>query len=140
AQRDSMAAFLVGQATLESENRHLRELLGLRERLPRSHVSAEIVRIPERGSEVFFQLTAGSDQGGEQGAPIIAAGGLVRSVSGVDPTLSFGIDWPHPEFRAAAMTLGGDIYGILMPRFLEREPVLLMTGTPRHVDLEPGQM
>ncbi len=140
AQRDSMAAFLVGHATLEAENRHLRDLLGLRERLPRSFVSAEVVRIPERGSGAFFQLTAGAEHGVERGASIIAAGGLVGLVRDTDASISFGLDWTHPEFRAAAMTLDGDTYGILEPRLVAGEPVLLLAGTPRHVDLTPGAM
>src|SRR5690606_23907021 len=100
AQRDSLAAFLVGQSTLAAENRHLRELLGLRERLPRRFVPAEIVRIPERASEGFFQLTAGARDGVVPGASIVAGDGLVGLVREVDETISFGLDWMHPEFRA----------------------------------------
>ncbi|MDR0786806.1 MAG: rod shape-determining protein MreC [Gemmatimonadota bacterium] len=140
AQRDSMAAFLVGQTTLASENRQLREMLGLRDRLPRRFVSAEVVRIPERGNEAFFMVTAGSDQGVRPGAAIVAAEGLVGLVRDVDSATSFGLDWTHPEFRASAMTLDGEIYGIVEPRDMSGEPVLLLTGTPRHVDLAPGVM
>jgi len=136
AERDSLATFLVGQATLASENRHLRELLGLRERLPRSFVPAEIVRVPERASEGFFQLTAGSSAGVVPGASIVTAEGLVGLVREVDEGISFGLDWMHPEFRVSAMTVEGDIYGILEPRMIEGEPVLLLTGTPRHVELD----
>src|SRR5687768_15316101 len=63
AERDSLAAFLVGNATLASENQDLRELLGLRERLPPSFVPAEIVRVPGRDSEGYFELTAGAQHG-----------------------------------------------------------------------------
>src|SRR5690606_34882670 len=89
AQRDSLAAFLVGQAPLEAENRHLRELLGLRERLPRSFVSAEVIRLPERASDGYFQLTAGADRGVVPGATIVAADGLVGLVREVDDAISF---------------------------------------------------
>lgn len=140
AQRDSMAAFLVGQAPLAAENRHLREMLGLRDRLPWRFVSAEVVRIPERGSEAFFLLTAGARQGVRPGAPIVAAEGLVGLVRDVDEAVAFGLDWTHPEFRASAMTLAGDIYGIVEPRSMSGEQVLLLTGTPRHVDLAAGEM
>jgi rod shape-determining protein MreC len=136
AQRDSLAAFLVGQATLSAENRHLRELLGIRERLPPSFVPAEVVRIPGRGSEGFFQLTAGTEHGLAAGSPIVSAEGLVGRVREADGRVSFGIDWMHPEFRASAMTVEGDVYGIVEPRRVGGEALLALTGTPRHVELE----
>src|SRR5690606_28368489 len=80
AERDSLAAFLVGNATLESENQRLRELLGLQERLPPSFVPAEVVRVPGRASEGFFQLTVGANQGVTAGASIVAAEGLIGRV------------------------------------------------------------
>ena len=138
AERDSLAAFLVGQAGVAAENRQLRQLLGLQERLPPSFVPAEVVRLPGRGSEGYFQLTAGADQGVRPGASIVAAQGLVGRVRDVDSSIAFGIDWMHPEFRASAMTLDGEVYGILEPRTIDGEPVLALTGTPRHVELAPN--
>lgn len=136
AERDSLAAFLVGNATLAAENRHLRELLGIQERLPPSFVPAELIRIPDRSSEGYFQLTSGTRQGVVVGAPIVTAKGLVGRVWDVDEGISFGIDWMHPEFRAAAMTLDGEVYGILEPRRAGGEMMLVLTGTPRHVELD----
>jgi cell shape-determining protein MreC len=135
AERDSLAAFLVGQATVAAENRQLRELLGLRQRLPRAFVPAEVVRIPGRGEEGYFQLTAGAEQGVVAGASIVAPQGLVGRVDVVDGAVAFGIDWMNPEFRASAMTIDGEVYGILEPRRVDGEPLLLLTGTPRHVEL-----
>ncbi|HUE96409.1 MAG TPA: rod shape-determining protein MreC [Longimicrobiaceae bacterium] len=140
AERDSLAAFLVGNATLAAENRQLRDMLGLQERLPPSFVPAEVVRIPGRGSEGFFQITAGASRGVAPGASIVAAGGLVGRVRDVDDTIAFGIDWMHPEFRASAMTVDGETYGIVEPRRIGAEPLLALTGTPRHVELEPGAL
>ncbi len=138
AERDSLAAFLVGNANLAAENRQLRELLGLRERLPPSFVPAEVVRLPGRSSEGFFQLTAGGAQGVFPGASIVAAQGLVGRVREVDENLAFGIDWMHPDFRASAMTPDGEVYGILEPRRIGAEPMLVLTGTPRHVEMAEG--
>ena len=138
AERDSLAAFLVGNANLAAENRQLRDLLGLRDRLPPSFVPAEVVRIPGRGSEGYFQLTAGAAHGVAPGSSIVAAQGLVGRVREVDESLSFGIDWMHPEFRASAMTLDGEVYGILEPRRVGAEPMLVLTGTPRHVTMAEG--
>jgi rod shape-determining protein MreC len=139
AERDSLAAYLVGQATLAAENRQLRELLGLRERLAPSFVPAEVVHIP-RSAEGYFQLTAGTEQGIAPGASIVGAQGLVGRVLEVDRNVAFGIDWMNPEFRASAMTVEGDVYGIVVPRRIEGEPLLVLTGTPRHVELEPGTL
>lgn len=140
AERDSLAAFLVGNASLAAENQSLRDLLGLRERLPRSFVPAEVIRIPGRGSEGFFQLTAGSEEGVLAGASIVAGEGLVGRVREIDSGIAFGIDWMHPEFRASAMTVDGEVYGIVEPRRVGNEPLLALTGTPRHVDLQEGEM
>ncbi len=141
AERDSLAALMVGQASLAAENRQLRSLLGLDEKLPVSFVPAEVVRTPGRGAEGFFQLTAGRAQGVEPGAPIVGPDGLVGRVRDVDDEVSFGIDWMNPEFRASAMTLDGSVYGIAEPRRGPNgEPMLALTGTPRHVQLEVGTM
>jgi rod shape-determining protein MreC len=141
AERDSLAAYLVGEAALFEENRQLRELLGLRGRLPPGFVSAEVVRIPGRGVQGLFQLTAGQAAGIRSGAPIVTPSGLVGRVRTVDDRTSFGIDWMHPQFRASAMTLEGDIYGIVEPRRGPGgEPLLALTGTPRHADLEEGAL
>ncbi|HEX6070091.1 MAG TPA: rod shape-determining protein MreC [Longimicrobiaceae bacterium] len=141
AERDSLAAYLVGQAALVTENRELRELLGLRQKLPLSFVPAEIVRVPGRAAEGYFQITVGSEQGVRAGAPIVAPGGLVGQVRSVDRNIAFGLDWLNPEFRASAMTLDGQIYGIVEPRVAPGgEQMLALTGTPRHVQLEPNTM
>lgn len=141
AQRDSLASYLVGRAALETENRQLREILGLRERLAPSFVPAQVVWLPGRATEGYFQLTAGADEGVEIGAPIVSAEGLVGRVREVDERVAFGIAWMNPDFRASAMTVDGEIYGIVEPR---RGPggdwMLALTGTPSHADLEEGTM
>jgi rod shape-determining protein MreC len=139
AERDSLAAFLIGNTTLITENRELRSLLGLRDRLAYSFVPAEIIRIPERGAEGYFQLTSGSDHGVRPGAPIVTPSGLVGRVRDTDRQISFGIDWMNPEFRASAMTVDGTVYGLAEPRIGRGgEPMLALTGTPRHVELADG--
>lgn len=141
AERDSLAALMVGQASVVAENQQLRSLLGLRQKLPPSFVPAEIVRIPGRGADGFFQLTAGEEEGVQPGAPIVGPDGLVGRVRTVDRNVAFGIDWMNPEFRASAMTMDGTVYGIAEPRTGPGgEPMLALTGTPRHVQLEPGTM
>lgn len=141
AERDSLAALMVEQASLVSENRQLRNLLSLDQKLPPSFVPAEVIRIPGRGAEGFFQLTAGQQQGVQTGAPIVGPDGLVGRVRDADQDASYGIDWMNPEFRASAMTMDGAVYGIVEPRRGPNgEPMLALTGTPRHVRLESGTM
>jgi rod shape-determining protein MreC len=138
AERDSLAAYLVGQASLAAENRQLRSLLDMRGRLPLSFVPAEVVHIRDRGSEGSFLLTAGADQGVIVGAPIVAAGGLVGMVRNVDRNAALGIDWTHRDFRASAMTVDGETFGIVEPRHVGGEVLLAMAGAAFHTTLEDG--
>ncbi|MBA4158898.1 MAG: rod shape-determining protein MreC [Gemmatimonadetes bacterium] len=139
AERDSLAVYLVGHATLASENRQLRSLLGLRQRLPPSFIPAEAVRVPGRGYEGFFLLTAGSADGLRPGAPIISAAGLVGMVRNADEQMAMAIDWTHPDFRASAMTVDGETFGIVEPRSRGgAEPMLALTGTAFHTELPQG--
>jgi cell shape-determining protein MreC len=141
SERDSLAVYLVGQATLAAENRQLRNLLGLRQRLPPAFVPAEVVRVRERGFDGAFLLTAGQEDGVRVGAPIIAASGLVGMVREVDDRLAMGIDWTHPDFRASAMTTDGETYGIVEPRTAARgEAMLALTGAAFHTDLADGTL
>jgi rod shape-determining protein MreC len=140
AERDSLAVYLVGHATLAAENRQLRALLGLQQRLPPSFVPAEVIRVPGRGYEGFFLLTAGREQGLHVGAPVIAAGGLVGMVRNVDDAQAMAIDWTHPDFRASAMTPDGETYGIVEPWTRGGETRLALTGTAFHTELPVGTL
>jgi rod shape-determining protein MreC len=65
----------------------------------------------------------------------------VGRVTIVDDNVAFGIDWMNSDFRAAAMTVDGEVYGIVEPRRgAGGEPFLALTGTPRHVQIEDGTM
>jgi rod shape-determining protein MreC len=139
AERDSLAVYLVGHATLAAENRQLRSLLGLQQRLPPSFVPAEVIRVPGRGYEGFFLLTAGRQQGVHSGAPVVGAKGLVGMVRNADDNMAMAIDWTHPDFRASAMTTDGETFGIVEPRSRGAgEPLLALTGTAFHTELPNG--
>ncbi|HEX5909899.1 MAG TPA: rod shape-determining protein [Thermoleophilaceae bacterium] len=73
AERDSLASFLVGQATMAAENRQLRQLLGFRERLTYSFKAAEARPEAGPGSEGVLRLSAGARDGVRPGAPVITA-------------------------------------------------------------------
>jgi rod shape-determining protein MreC len=53
---------------------------------------------------------------------------------------ALAMDWTHPDFRASAMTVNGQSYGIVEPRRgrYREEDLLALTGAPFHSDLQPG--
>lgn len=141
AERDSLAAFLVGTGGLGEENRQLRALLGLRERLPASFVPAELTRVPGRALDGLFLLTAGAAEGVRDGSPIVAPGGLVGKVRKVDAGTAEGMDWTHPDFGASAMTADGDAYGLVAGHVGENgEQMLVLSGIAFHTELENGTL
>lgn len=147
AERDSLAAFLVGSASVAAENEQLRSLLGLGRRLSPTFVPAEVIRGSGRtlasGQTLgdAFLLTEGAGAGVAPGAAIVTASGLVGRVLSVTPETAVAMDWTNDQFRASAMTLDGETFGILKPYKADgREPLLELTGTPFHSDLEPGTL
>jgi rod shape-determining protein MreC len=112
AERDSLASFLVGQATLAEENRQLRRILGFRERLTYTFHPAEAQPEAGIGSYGVFRLSAGGDDGVRDGAPVITADGLAGQVARITGRASTMFAWTHPEFRVSVMTLNGETYGV----------------------------
>ena len=140
AERDSLLAVASAQASLGEENRQLRELLGLRDRVVGSFVPAELVRVGTPGGESSFLLDVGREDGVAVGSPVIASGGLLGVVWEVGATSSQAIDWTHPDFRASAMTADGQAFGIVEARRgrYREEDRLALVGAPFHTDVAPG--
>lgn len=115
AERDSLASFLVGQATLAAENRELRQLLGFRERLSYSFVAAEATPMAGPGSEGVYRLSAGARDRVADGAPVITAEGLAGQIGQLGGESSTMHAWTHPEFAVSVMTLDGETYGVAEP-------------------------
>ncbi|HEX2080306.1 MAG TPA: rod shape-determining protein MreC, partial [Longimicrobium sp.] len=115
AERDSLASFLVGQATLAAENRQLRQLLGFRERLTYSFVAAEARPEAGPGSTGVLRLSAGARDGVREGAPVVTAEGLAGQVGQLGTESSTMLAWTHPQFRASVMTVEGETYGVARP-------------------------
>jgi rod shape-determining protein MreC len=115
AERDSLASFLVGQATLAEENRELRRILGFRDRLTYTFTAAEARSDAGVGSYGVFRLSAGTDDGVGDGAPVITAEGLAGQVARLTGRASTMLAWTHPEFRVSVMTLNGETYGVAAP-------------------------
>lgn len=141
AERDSLATFLVGQANLSAENRRLRSLIGLGQRIPYTFTPAEVVRVQGGAYEGAFLLTAGSRDGVRPNSPIVTADGLVGLVRNTEANSALGIDWTHPDFGVSAMTPDGEVFGIVNPRGGDdRGDMLALTGTAFHTRLEPGTL
>jgi rod shape-determining protein MreC len=115
AERDSLASFLVGQATLAEENRELRRILGFRERLTHTFNAAEARSEAGVGSYGVFRLSAGAQDGVQDGAPVITAEGLAGQVARLSGRTATMLAWTHPEFRVSVMTLNGETYGVAAP-------------------------
>ncbi len=139
AERDSLAAFLVGQANLASENRSLRALLGMRERLPNSFVAAEAMPFEGAAAPGTFLLPVGTEDGVRAGSAIVTAQGLVGMVKEVHRGYSVAFNWTNPDFRASAVSEDGETYGILEPRTGRRgEQLLALTSTALHTVPDSG--
>ena len=140
AERDSAMVNATLVEALREENAQLRAVLGLSQRIPVRHVPAEVLHqtLPTDGYTLL--LSAGSNQGVKPLAPVIAAGGLVGVVRSVSPSTSIVVAWPHPDFRASAMTGDGSVFGIVAP-YSESGPtdeLLELRGVPYREHLAAG--
>ena len=141
AQMDSALDYLAAHRTLAEENRMLRELLALSESPGNRYISAAVTRSGTAGAESSFRLNVGADRGVAPFAAVVTDNGLVGQVVEVRRGYALGMDWSHPDFRAAAMTLDGSRHGLIEPvrgRFREQDR-LILRGLASLADLEPGE-
>jgi rod shape-determining protein MreC len=139
-QVDSLVAATSGHLALEAENRRLRNLLQIRERLGPSWIPAGVVRSGTAGSESTFMVDVGSEDGVTRYSPVISAEGVVGRVQEVYPKTSIVIDWTHPDFRVSAVDPAGTTTGIAQSRrgeFREADR-LEFNGTAYTSRLEDG--
>jgi rod shape-determining protein MreC len=140
AQRDSLAAFLVGQAGLAAENRNLRALLGFKSRLGFPFVPAEATHLGGPGKEGTMLLSVGTADGARDGMPVVTAEGLVGMVSEADARGAVAIDWTNPEFRASVTTVDGRTYGIAEPHEDHGRMVLVFSPNALHASPDSGAL
>ncbi len=142
ARLDSTLAAMSVQRPLADENRRLRELLSLRDRAGPSFVPATVVRPGTRGSESMFVLDAGSEAGVSVNDPVVSADGLLGVVREVQARSAIAMDWTHPDFRVSAMSVDGEVYGLVEPSrgaFREADR-LLLSGTPYHSEVRDSTL
>lgn len=115
AERDSAAYAAQFLPSLRAENQRLRGLLRLGQKLPEGYIAAEVLHqsVPTDGRT--FILSAGSNQGVRQFDPVVGSEGLLGVVREVEAERSLAMTWAHPEFRASAFTVPGQIFGVVAP-------------------------
>lgn len=115
AERDSASHAAQFLSSLRSENQRLRALLGLGARLPVLYVPAEVLHqsLPTDGRTLI--LSAGRSAGVRPFDPVVSAEGLIGVVREVDADRSLAWTWTHPEFRASAFTMPGNVFGVVAP-------------------------
>lgn len=140
ARLDSLVEVVSTQGALADENRTLRALLGLRQRIGPDFRPAEVLRPGTPGSESMFIVDLGQSEGVREGAPVVDREGLVGVIREVRSHTSMGIDWTHPDFRASAMLADGTAYGIVENRrgAFREEDRLLLNGIAYHEEIPRG--
>jgi rod shape-determining protein MreC len=142
AERDSFALAADSVAALRMENDQLRSVVGLRQRLGMTHVTAEVLHQPSAVNEFAVTLSAGRAQGVRPLAPVLAPKGLLGVVTEVGANTSVAMLWAHPDFRASAMTLDGSVFGIVAP-WGNRGPnqmLMELSGIPYREQVPQGAM
>lgn len=142
ARLDSLHAWITNNALAIEENRRLRVLAGLVPLVERSYRPVSVHRPGNLGSQSALVLDLGYEDGVHALSPIITADGLAGRVLEAHASLSIGMDWSHPDFRASVMSADGELYGIVGP-----EPAtfggaerLILTGIPYFDVLDDGTL
>ena len=113
AERDSAAIAAQFLPALRDENRRLRQLLALRERVGPGVVPAEVLHQPLPTDGRTLLLSAGRAAGVTPLAPVVSPDGLLGVVTEVDEATSVAMTWGHPDFRASAVTADGRMLGVV---------------------------
>jgi rod shape-determining protein MreC len=115
AERDSAVFAAQFLPSLRAENQRLRRLLQLRDQLPLSYVSAEVLHQSQPTDGRTLILSAGKKAGVRVFDAVVSADGLLGVIRVVDGERSVAWTWTHPEFRASAFTIPGNVFGVVRP-------------------------
>jgi rod shape-determining protein MreC len=128
AERDSAVYAAQFLPSLRAENQRLRSLLQLRDRLPVSYVSADVLHQSQPTDGRTLILSAGKKAGVRAFDAVVSAEGLIGVIRVVDGERSLAWTWTHPEFRASAFTIPGNVFGVV-------RPALELTGSDQVLQL-----
>jgi len=139
-QRDSLALAVQEHAAVRQENANLRSLIGLRQRLSRPYVGAEVLHRPTATDARMLLVGAGTSGGVEAFAAVVTADGLLGVVWSAGAGASSVMTWAHPEFRASAVTGDGAVSGMVQPSAVVegRQPLLQLRGVALRDSLPLG--
>jgi rod shape-determining protein MreC len=145
AQQDSATLRAFQVPVLQNENERLRKLLGLGSRLDWGFIPADALNASNRPDPLDLILTAGSNAGVEPNSPVVAPGGLVGVVLGVDPTQSVAMTFTNKDFAVSAMTADGSAFGIVYPHLAAAADrperyLLELRGVPFRNTVPPNAM
>ncbi len=142
SERDSAALMARSVPGLAAENRELRRLLGLSDRLGPAHIAAEVLHQPLPTDGRTLLLGVGRNGGVKPFSPVLAPQGLVGVVRQVGPNYSVAMTWADPDFRVSALTLDGSISGIVAaaPASTPAESMLELQGVPYRDSLAAGTL
>jgi len=139
-QTDSLLTWVASQRTLAEENRQLRGLLGLSGQTRDRLVAATVIRPGGSGAGSVFYLDAGRRDGVRRFDAVVTEAGLLGQVQDVRARRATAFDWSHPDFRVSAMTVDGQVHGLVEPargQYREQD-LLVLRGTAYLSDLERG--
>ncbi len=137
-ERDSLSANLLALRNVEEENLRLRSLMQLSERVGVRFTPANLYPARRSGEIVArsFRLDVGRRDRVTTDAPVVAPEGLIGVVRHSSTGQALGDYWTHPDFRVSAMTVDGNVFGIISPA--EASLLMELDGAPYQVELAPG--
>ncbi|MBA2628323.1 MAG: rod shape-determining protein MreC, partial [Gemmatimonadales bacterium] len=114
-ERDSAAFAAQFLPAIEAENRQLRSLLSLRNRLTTPYIPGEVMHQSQATEGRLLLINAGRRDGVRPFDPVISPDGLVGVIWNAGEASAYVMTWTHPEFRVSAVTADGRLFGMVAP-------------------------
>jgi rod shape-determining protein MreC len=139
AEIDALTERLVATNSLAEENRRLRALLGLGQRMGPQWQAVQVLR-PGVEERSILIVDRGEESGVVKDAPLITPEGLAGRIRESRRTQAVGMDWTHPDFAASAMTRDGLHFGLVRSQrgLFPGQARLILDGVPYYAEVEPG--
>jgi cell shape-determining protein MreC len=141
-ERDSLAVEGLRNADLDEENRQLRVIAGLPERVRDGFEVGEIVAgAPESGGSHSFLFRVDSGHALRAPAGVSSPWGLVGVLRSARGRTGLGEFWTHPDFRVAVRAADLPATGIVRPIATESgETLMLLEGVPYQTEVPDGAL
>jgi len=123
----------------DQQNQILRELLNLRDESEHSLIPVQIVAKDLRGLNNSLTVSAGTDDGIQQGMPLMNSDGLVGQVNFTAKNYSQVLPYSNSLFRVSARIQSSRAYGIVSWDG-ESENELILQYVPQTIPVNVGQI